>query len=169
MAQVTRRHPGARAVLVGSLNSASAAYQRQVEHDIANEGLSEHVLLRTSALPFGSLRAVYSAATVVVQPSHSEGLGLSAIEAIAAGRPLVATAVPGLSEVLGSCPGTVSVPPKDPEALADAICALLDDPQAADHGARRAQAAVRREFDARDMVSGYLKVYERLRAAGDVT
>ncbi|MDX3639998.1 glycosyltransferase family 4 protein [Streptomyces sp. MB09-02B] len=169
MTRVTRRHPRARAVLVGSLNSASVAYQRQVEQDIADADLSERVLLRTSALPFGSLRAIYTAATVVVQPSHSEGLGLSAIEAIAAGRPLIATAVPGLSEVLESCPGTVSVPPKDPDALADAICAVLDNPEKAERGARRARAAVRREFDARDMVGGYLKVYERLRATEDVT
>ncbi|MEV0227374.1 glycosyltransferase family 4 protein [Streptomyces sp. NPDC050704] len=165
MARIVDRHPTARAALVGSLNSASAAYKRQLEDDIDALGLREHVLLRTSDRPFGSMRAIYAAADVVVQPSHAEGLGLSAVEAVAAGRPLVATTVPGLSEVLECCPGTVPVPPYDPGALADAVRALLDDPRRAAAQASRAQEAARREFTADGMVDGYLKVYERLRAA----
>ncbi|WP_098240203.1 glycosyltransferase family 4 protein [Streptomyces formicae] len=165
MARIVARHPTARAALVGSLNSASAAYKRQLEDDVEALGLGEHVLLRSSDRPFGSMRALYGAADVVVQPSHAEGLGLSAIEAIAAGRPLVAASVSGLSEVLECCPGTVPVPPRDPEALARAVCGLLDDPAAAAKEARRAQEAARREFGAESMVDGYLAVYERLRAA----
>ncbi|MFJ1787011.1 glycosyltransferase family 4 protein [Streptomyces anulatus] len=165
MADIVARHPRARAVLVGSLNSASAAYLRWLEDDIDALGLRGHVLLRGSDRPFGAMRAIYGAADVVVQPSHAEGLCLSAIEAVAAGRPLVAASVSGLSEVLECCPGTVPVPPHDPTALADAVCALLDAPERAAADARRAQEAARREFAAETMVDGYLKVYEQLRAA----
>ncbi|MFF1695532.1 glycosyltransferase family 4 protein [Streptomyces sp. NPDC058257] len=169
MAGIVARHPRARAALVGSLNSASAMYQRQLEDDIDALGLREHVLLRGSDRAFGAMRALYGAADVVVQPSHAEGLGLSAIEAVAAGRPLVAASVSGLSEVLECCPGTVPVPPRDPAALAAAVCALLDDPERAAADARRAEEAARREFTAESMVDGYLKVYERLRAASGRT
>lgn len=161
MTHVVRDHPRARAVLVGSLNSASAAYKRALEEDIARAGLAGRVVLRTSDRPYGGMSALYRAADVVVQPSHSEGLGLSAIEAVLAGRPLVATRVPGLSEVLENCPGTVGVPPRDPASLARAISAVLADPDAAARDAERAEGAARREFTAEAMVNGYLKVYEQ--------
>ncbi len=75
------------------------------------------------------------AADVVVLPSVWEARSLTAQEALRAGRPLVATAVGGLPELLGD--GAVLVPPGDPQALGDAVRALLDDPAAAAALARR--------------------------------
>ena len=69
----------------------------------------------------------YALADVIVMPSLYEGLPLVAIEALAASRPVVATAVDGTSEVIIDGRTGLSVPPQDPEALAHAICALLSD------------------------------------------
>ncbi|MHB1341581.1 MAG: glycosyltransferase family 4 protein [Coriobacteriia bacterium] len=70
-----------------------------------------------------------AAADLVVVPSRYEGFGLSALEAMACGRPVVATAVGGLPEVVPPAAGAL-VPPRDPVALADAITALLGDDDA---------------------------------------
>jgi len=58
---------------------------------------------------------------VVVIPSQSEGLPLAALEALAAGRPIVATAVRGLRDLLDDGRTALLVPPGDPEALAAAV------------------------------------------------
>jgi glycosyltransferase involved in cell wall biosynthesis len=73
------------------------------------------------------LRPWYIAADVVAVPSRWEGLPLVALEAAASGRPVVGSAIPGLTEVVAASTG-VLVPPTDPPALADALVRLLTDP-----------------------------------------
>ncbi|MGA2513485.1 MAG: glycosyltransferase [Candidatus Limnocylindrales bacterium] len=67
------------------------------------------------------------AADVVAVPSRREGLGLAAVEALACGTPVVASAVGGLTEVVRDGENGLLVPPGDPSALAAAL-ARLEDP-----------------------------------------
>jgi len=81
-----------------------------------------------------------AAADVVVLPSVWEARPLTAQEALRAGRPLVATAVGGVPDLVGD--GALLVPPGDPVALGAAVRSLLDDPaRAAELGARGAAVA----------------------------
>jgi glycosyltransferase involved in cell wall biosynthesis len=67
------------------------------------------------------------AADVVVLPSRWEGLSFAVLEALAIGRSVVVSDIPGLAEAVG--PGTGErVPPADPAALADALAERLLDP-----------------------------------------
>jgi len=61
-------------------------------------------------------------------PSFFEGLPLVAVESLAAGKPMVATAVDGTPEVILDGKTGLTIPPGDPELLADAICRMLRDP-----------------------------------------
>lgn len=81
---------------------------------------------------------LYTAADVVVLPSRWEARSLTAQEALRAGRPLVATAVGGLPELVGD--GAVLVAPEDPDALGRAVRRLLDDPAEAAALAARGRA-----------------------------
>ena len=78
---------------------------------------------------------LYAAADIVVLPSVWEARSLTAQEALRAGKPLVATAVGGLPELLQD--GALLVPPGDPEALGAAVRSLLDDPALAQRLAER--------------------------------
>jgi glycosyltransferase involved in cell wall biosynthesis len=71
-------------------------------------------------------------ADFTVLPSLWEGLPLAAIESLAAGRPMVATAVDGTPEVVIDGKTGITVPPGDPERLAGAICRLLREPELRD-------------------------------------
>ena len=72
-----------------------------------------------------TLSVLYRLAEVFVFPSLYEGFGLSPLEALACGTPVVASNVTSLPEVLGDA--AVLVDPHDPEAIADGITRVLDD------------------------------------------
>lgn len=100
-----------------------------------------------------------AAATVVVWPSRWEGQPLSLSEALMAGRPVVATAVGGIPDLLGDA--GVLVPYGDAAALREAVREVVADPEAA---ARLAGRAARRGAalpDADDAVESVLAAYEK--------
>jgi glycosyltransferase involved in cell wall biosynthesis len=78
-------------------------------------------------VPPRELGAYYERAAVVACPSHREGYGIAAREAMAHGRPVVATAVGGLLDAVEDGVTGVLVPPRDPAALRSALEALLAD------------------------------------------
>ncbi|MFG2087511.1 glycosyltransferase [Spirillospora sp. NPDC048824] len=81
-----------------------------------------------------------SASDVIVLPSRWEGLPLTALEALATGRPLVGTDVPGIAEVVGPGVGAL-VPVDDPAALAEEVAGRLLVPGTAEREGREAAAA----------------------------
>ncbi|MEU8590866.1 glycosyltransferase [Streptomyces sp. NPDC048664] len=101
-------------------------------------------------------------ADAVVLPSLSEGSSNAVAEAMAAGRPVVATAVGGTPELLGD--RGVLVPPADPAALAEALGRVLGDPDAAAALGRSARAWALANLTADVMVDRYLALYRRLLA-----
>ncbi|WP_173098924.1 glycosyltransferase [Actinomadura verrucosospora] len=85
---------------------------------------------------------VLPAFDLMAMPSRWEGLPCVLVEAIGAGIPLVATAVPSNQDLVLAGETGMLVPPEDPERLAGAIGALLDDPAAAARMAERARGRV---------------------------
>ena len=73
------------------------------------------------------IRPLLAAADVCVIPSRREGQGLTALEAMAAGAPLIASRVGGLAEMLSDGETALLVPPNDPDALAAALSRLQSD------------------------------------------
>jgi glycosyltransferase involved in cell wall biosynthesis len=85
-------------------------------------------------------------AEVVLVPSRTEPFGNTALEAQLAGRPVVASAVQGLREIVTHGETGLLVPPDDAPALAAAIAAILDDPKRATAIALAGQVSARRNF-----------------------
>ena len=126
------------------------------EHDRLAElaaPLGERVRM-IQAQPREALWARMDAAQVLVVPSRREGLGLVALEAIARGRPVIASRAGGLPEVVLDGVDGVLVPPEDPRALADALLRLPLPPPTG-------TALVR--HSPRDVAAAHLAAYERLR------
>jgi glycosyltransferase involved in cell wall biosynthesis len=99
---------------------------------------------------------------VVVLPSLYEGLPLSVLEAMAAERPVVATAVGGTDEAVIDGETGLLVPPGDPAALAGALAIVLGDPDIAGRFARAGKHRVETLFSARYMVEEVTTVYDDL-------
>jgi glycosyltransferase involved in cell wall biosynthesis len=93
--------------------------------------------------------------------SLMEGLGLSVMEAQAAGIPVVASNVGGLPDLIEDGKNGYLVPPGNPEVLAARIVSVLKDPAQAKAMAKIARANIEQKFSSQDMVKGTVKVYEQ--------
>jgi glycosyltransferase involved in cell wall biosynthesis len=102
-------------------------------------------------------------AHIACLPSWREGTPRSLLEAMACGLPIVATDVPGCREVVRNGDNGLLVPPRDPQALADALRRLINDPELrTSMGARSRQRAVD-EFSAEHVIERTMAVYEAAR------
>jgi glycosyltransferase involved in cell wall biosynthesis len=139
-----------------------------LRHDLARQAAELGVLESVRfAGQLDDVRTALSAMDVFVLASNAEGMPNALLEAMAARRPVVATAVGGMREVVNSERTGVLVPPQDPDALGRAIVALLADPVRARRLGDAAQSCVAREFSARAMVARLERLYEeRLAARG---
>jgi len=105
-----------------------------------------------------------AAADALVLPSRAEGLGVAALEAMAAGRPVVATSVGGLGDAVVDGETGLVVPPDDPDRLAGALARLLRDPELGARLGRGGPARIAERFSPAAMVDAYVKLYARVLA-----
>jgi glycosyltransferase involved in cell wall biosynthesis len=96
---------------------------------------------------------------VFVLASREEGIPNALLEAMAAARPSVATAVGGTPEVMEDGATGWLVPPRDPEALAAALEAALSDPAEAARRGAAAQRAARERLSIEAMVERHQRFY----------
>jgi len=113
------------------------------------------------------VRALLAAADVVAVPSLREGLGVAALEALAAGRPVIASWVGGLPEVIGEGVAGILVKPGDPAAFAAALRRLAGHPAAARALGEAGVARIRARFTMQGMARATLKLYRRLARMSD--
>jgi glycosyltransferase involved in cell wall biosynthesis len=142
---------------------------------IAGRGeLRGPLLARANALHIGDrfhllgLRSdvgnLLAGADVFVLPSLSEGLPLALLEAMLAGRPIVATAVGDIPAVLRDGQAGVLVPPADAAALASAVAAVLSDPARAQRMSAAGAQRAADEYSFDKMVERYVALYAALLA-----
>ncbi len=135
----------------------------------ALEGLSASVRDRVRLLgtvPNQDLPPIHAACDVFVAPNvGGESFGVVLVEAMAAGLPVVASAIPGFDEVLRHGRDGLLVPARAPEALASAVARMLDDPELA---ARLSASGLERArgFSWEAVLPRILEVYERASAVG---
>jgi glycosyltransferase involved in cell wall biosynthesis len=108
------------------------------------------------------LPVLYGALDVVVLTSRNEGTPVALIEAGAAGRPVVATDVGGVAEVVRDGASGFVVPPGDAAALAARVGTLLDDPEAARAMGLAGREWVRARFSSERLVDDLTALYSEL-------
>lgn len=130
----------------------------EIEGLASKKGISAQVGF-TGALPHSELMAIVAGADIVAIPSRFEGFGLTALEALALGRAVVASSAGGLPETIGEAGVLISV--ANPLALATAIADLAADPaRRAALGAAGVQRA--KAFDLPTIAARLIAEYETL-------
>lgn len=104
--------------------------------------------------------ALLARASIVCLPSYREGMPKALAEAAAAGRPIVATDVPGCREAVVPGRNGLLVPPRDAGALAAALETLLRDPALRRSMGGQSRAIAEERFDERVLISNTLALYE---------
>lgn len=99
---------------------------------------------------------------VFILPSLAEGLGRSLVEAMAAGKPVVASKVGGIPEAVEDGKTGILVPPGDAASLARALAFLFDNPQAVDEMGYAGRKRAEMMFDEEKMVDAICLLYEEL-------
>ena len=151
--RIRRAHPGTTLTIAGD----------GTQQDwLVEQARKRRVLKATrfvGRLDHAELLAALHRADAAVLPSHYEPFGLVALEAAAAGTPLVTSNIGGLGEAVINGATGMSCPPRDVARLAEAVGAVLDDPAAAQRRARAARERLTSDFDWHTVADETAQVY----------
>jgi glycosyltransferase involved in cell wall biosynthesis len=154
LAQVVAQRPDVHFVWAGEGEERPLLEQRLARYNLTGR---VHLLGNRDDVP-----ALLTASDLFLLPSHSEGLSVAVLEAMAAGLPVVATAVGGTPELVIDGESGLLVPPRDPAALAEAILALLNDPGLAQRLGENGRYRATTQFTIQQMVQQTESLYEQL-------
>ena len=126
---------------------------------VEENGLTQNVIFAGIQRDLPSL---YSLMDIYVSPSLTEGIPLVILEAMAMERPVVATSVGGVPQIIKDNKNGELIPAKDPAALAKAITDLWKDPKKRLRMARAARKWVEKNYSRETMGDRYLKLYHEI-------
>ncbi|MBX7430650.1 glycosyltransferase family 4 protein [Mycobacterium sp. Y57] len=151
--RIRRTHPGTTLTVAGD----------GTQHGFLVEQARRHKVLKATKfvgrVDHSQLLALLHRADAAVLPSHYEPFGIVALEAAAAGAPLVTSTAGGLGEAVIDGVTGLSHPPGDVAALVTAVRTLLDAPQAAQHRARAARERLTSDFAWHTVAAATAQVY----------
>lgn len=155
---VLEKVPPARFLIVGE-----GPQQRNIQRWIEEMGLEETVVMTGHR---EDVPEVLAALDVVVSAStQAEGVPQSLVQALAMEKPVVATDVGGVGEIIRDRETGLLVPPANPKAMAEATLAILSDPEAARALGRRGRGLVERSYSLERMLDQVEAVYQDLIAS----
>ncbi len=154
MPDVLSRFPGVRLVIVGE-----GPMEACLKEKVLSLGIKEHVIFFPVVNQTSDMLSLLD---VFVLPSLQEGLGLSVMEAQAAGLPVVVSRVGGLPSLVQDRETGRLFEPRNSRQLAEVLLDVLTHPQEAAAMGRRARAFIEREFSAEKMVQETVLMCQRL-------
>jgi colanic acid/amylovoran biosynthesis glycosyltransferase len=153
---IQREHPGIRLRLVG--DGALRTQHEQLARELSIAEKVDFLGERGRA----EVGAQLEGCSAFVLPSRAEPFGIVVVEALAHGRPVVASAVGGIPEIIEDGQSGILVKPDDPDALAAAVLRVLRDKVLSEALARTGEARARALFGKTAMGSRYERLYENL-------
>ena len=151
---VLQEHPRAQFVIVGD-----GSERPKLEAQVAAHGISDRVTFTGMRRDIPELLAQCD---IFVLPSRREGLPLSAVEAMAAARPVVVTDVGGNRELITPGIDGLIIPANDVSALAEVLIDLIKQPDLCRKLAQAGRQRAQTHFSLNTMIQQYEAIYERL-------
>lgn len=152
--------PEAMVLISGRATAKHEAFQTDLKRKAALAGLSDRVLF-LGEVPWERVVKLHQALDLYVAPARWEGFGLTPLEAMACGTPVVASDVGAYAEQLTPETGTI-VPPGDAAALAAAIRGWIDDPARLTAARPLCRAHVEADFPISREAAALVEVYRRV-------
>jgi len=172
-AVVARRFPAARFLIIGEPSFTSRGREILVDGTYEKEltRLAESLGVQTRVIFTGfrpDVQQILPELAISVLPSLSEGLSNTLLESMAAGIPVVATRVGGTPEVVQDSENGLLVPSRDPAALAEAICRLLNAPELATQLGDAARRRIIERYSMPLLVENTSRIYEGILKRGSL-
>ena len=155
VARAARALPSMRALIIGD-----GPLRGQIEAQVRRAGLEKTVIITGVRDDVPDLLAGMDA---LVFSSEREGLSMAMLEAMAAGVPVIATEVGGTPELIDSPSAGMLVPPRQPDALAEALVDLLSHPVKAQTIREAARRRVEQTFTLQRLIADHEALYQTLR------
>lgn len=152
--EITSRFPDVQFLIVGDGPDRSVLEQQARRLNVTGR---VHFLGRRDDVP-----ALLAASTALVLPSRWEGMPNVVLEAMAAGKPIVASEVEGTAELVSSGINGWLVAPEQPQLLAEAIGGLLSDPEAVHRMGRESQSIYRERFTIDHFVESHVGLFREI-------
>lgn len=147
-----------RAVVVGRALPKDAAFLEGLQQRVRDAGLEDRIRF-CDEVPVWEMPDWYRALDVYIAPQRWEGFGLTPLEAMACGVPVVAADVGAFREMVAEGETGFVVEPGSADRLAQAATVLLDDPPRLDAARRAARSHAERHFDIRTEAEALVRVY----------
>jgi len=158
MIELLKTRPEASAVVMGRATETHQGFEKELRARVKAAGLADRILFKPE-VPVHEMADWYRVLDLFIAPQRWEGFGLTPIEAMACGVPVVATTVGAFEELVVEGQTGALIPPGDVAAMAGAAAPYLDDPalRQAHAGAARAhvEAAFRIEREAAAITAIY--------------
>lgn len=155
--EVAKKFPDARFVVVGQDNTVDKKFRRELKRLVRVFRLDDRFLWLDWVEDTAPL---FAALDIFVSASHTESFGMAILEAMASGTVVVATRTEGAKELLPD--HDLLVPIRDPVALADKICTLLDDPRKVEELVLKAKTFAHDNFSLNRMIDQTESLYQEL-------
>jgi len=156
---VIRKYPSAKFLIVGESIFEERNYKLELQELVNTLALSAKVIFSGFREDVPDIMASLS---ILVNASCSEPFGLTIIEAMAIGKPVVATNAGGVREIINDGVDGILVPPKDPEKLAQAILRILDEPMRGKEMGEAGLKSVTERFSLERFTQETQRIYNQL-------
>lgn len=160
MPKLQDRHD-AKLIITGMADPFDKKLANKVNEVVKKLDIANSIITPKKKVNRSDLLAFYKISDVVIVPSEYEGLGLVAIEALLASRPLVVCDVPGLKEIAQDNINSITIPNNNPSNINKAVSKILGDPVLAKRLAGNGPRTVKK-FDIRKLVDNLENVYSKV-------
>ena len=162
MIRILPERPDWTAVIIGEVTEEYRSYEQQLRTKIKGAGLENRVHFTGYLDDPEDIPGWYRSLSVVVCASRKEGFGLTCLEAMASGCPVVATRAGAWPQIVSDGEDGYVVPCEDTDALSEAIMKITQDPERVYEMGLKANDKVNRQYRIQNEAAGIQRVYDEL-------
>jgi glycosyltransferase involved in cell wall biosynthesis len=155
--EITQKFPEVQVLFLGK-----GPLEEEIKQNVSDSGLGDKIIFAGFRQ---DLEHILPCLNLVVHPATMEGLGVSLLQAAAAGVPVVAFACGGIPEIVWNGYNGFTVKPGDVNGLKNALCTILKDDKLAISMGNNGRRLVKEHFSVEAMVQGNISVYREVNIA----
>jgi glycosyltransferase involved in cell wall biosynthesis len=154
--------PNIKLLIPTSKLSTNDKFSQSVFEIIKKLKIENNVTIKADVFTIEDMPKVYALSDIMILPSYSEGLGIVLLESMSMRKPVIATDIPGVNEVVKKNKTGLLVPIKNPERIASSIKLLHDNKKLRDRLINNAYSMIEKEFELNKQVKKVEQLFKKV-------